>query len=111
MVGTGLAGQALGMNVSLIWLVAVLPVVFFAGCLPISYQGLGVMEATAFALLSMGPGTVTANQVVGMLLVGRLYILCYALLGAVVLLRGGIHLFPQEMAEAMNQPDSEPAKA
>ena len=51
MTATGLAGQALGMDTSLVLLIAVLPVVFFAGAMPISYQGLGVMEAVALAPL------------------------------------------------------------
>ncbi|MFW6058714.1 MAG: hypothetical protein ACODAQ_00945, partial [Phycisphaeraceae bacterium] len=106
MVATGLAGQALGMEASLLLLVAVLPVVFIVGAVPISYQGLGVMEATAMALLLTpeGGAAATANQVVGMLMLSRLYLLAYSLLGTGVLLRGGIHLFPHQVTEAMAKP-------
>lgn len=106
MVATGLAGQALGMETSLLVLVPVLSVVFMVGAMPISYQGLGVMEAAAMALLltPQAESLVTANQIVGMLMLGRMYLLVYSLLGSGVLLHGGIHLFPQHVAEAMAKP-------
>lgn len=100
MIAVGLAGQALGMSTPMLILVAVLPLVFLVGTLPISYQGLGVMEAVAMALL-LSPGAATPNQVVGMLLVARLYLIAYALVGALVVLRGDMHMFPQEEAQAM----------
>ena len=108
MIAVALAGQALGMEASMLVLVAVLPVVFFAGTLPISYQGLGVMEAVALALL-LSPPEATANQVVGMLLLARLYLMFYALFGGLALLRGNMHMFPQE-AQTMLE-ESEAARA
>ncbi|MFP4145223.1 MAG: lysylphosphatidylglycerol synthase transmembrane domain-containing protein [Phycisphaeraceae bacterium] len=103
MLGTALAGWALGMDAPMTLLLTVLPIVYLAGAVPISYQGLGVMEALAIALLP-GPPEVTANQVVGMLMFGRLFLAVYALAGTVPLLRGQMHLFP-----AAHEPESEPA--
>lgn len=118
MIAVAWAGQALGMGVPLLVLLAVLPVVFFIGTLPISYQGLGVMEALALALL-LSPPEATANQVVGMLLLARLYLIFYALLGAGGLLRGDMRMFPHgadglldqnEDGAELARHDSEPAR-
>ncbi|HEX7009512.1 MAG TPA: lysylphosphatidylglycerol synthase transmembrane domain-containing protein [Phycisphaeraceae bacterium] len=95
MIAAALAGWALGMDLPLTLLVTVLPLVFFVGAMPITPQGIGVMEALALALL-LEPPAATANQIVGMLLVARLYFVLYAVLGSLLLLRGDIHLFPQE---------------
>ncbi|MEX0655747.1 MAG: lysylphosphatidylglycerol synthase transmembrane domain-containing protein [Phycisphaeraceae bacterium] len=112
MTATALAGWALGIDLSLGVLLTVLPVVFFIGALPITYQGLGVMEGVAIALLAgvalPGASGVTVNQVVGMLLLGRVYLLVYGLLGALVVLRGDIHMFPQ--AVAADAADTDPAE-
>ncbi|MFA9477723.1 lysylphosphatidylglycerol synthase transmembrane domain-containing protein [Phycisphaerales bacterium AB-hyl4] len=114
MLATALAGWALGIDLSLGVLLVVLPIVYFVGSLPITYQGLGVMEGVAFALLlglpaaggEAGAGA-TVNQIVGMLLLGRLYLLVYGLLGSVYVLRGGMHLFPQDEAMADDETPSE----
>ena len=92
------AGHALGIQTPMGLLIMVLPVVFFAGTMPISYQGLGVMEAVMMALL-LDPPMATANQIVSMLMVARLYIVCLGLVGSLFVLRGNIHLFPQENAD------------
>lgn len=89
------AGHALGIQTPMGLLIMVLPVVFFAGTMPISYQGLGVMEAVMMALL-LDPPMATANQIVSMLMVARLYIVCLGLVGSLFILRGNIHLFPQQ---------------
>lgn len=111
MSATGLAGHALGMGQSLWVLITVLPVVFVAGSVPLTYQGLGIMEGLALALL-VSPNLATANQVVGMLLLFRLFMVCYALLGSLVLLRGDIHLFPEANLNQMpvsSTPPKQPA--
>ncbi len=97
-----LAGRALGMGLDLGLMLTVLPVIFLAGSVPLTYQGLGVMEALAVAML-LTPGLATANQLVSMLVLIRLYLIAYALVGAVMMLRGDIHLFPQ-----IDDQDAEP---
>ena len=86
-----LAGLALGMKAPLGMLLTVNPALVFAGGLPISYQGIGVQEGVAKYLIE-DPPHVTMNQIVGMLLMFRLYIVCYALTGALFLFRGDVDL-------------------
>lgn len=106
-VGAALAGYALGLDLPLLMLLAVLPLVFFVGSAPITYQGVGVMEAVAIALL-LAPPLATANQIVGMLVVLRLFLVMYALWGAVLMLRGNFHLFPaEEQAETEQEVEAD----
>jgi len=91
---TTCAGWALGMGLSAGLMLTVLPVVFLAGSVPLTYQGLGVMEALAVAMLLPSP-TADANQLVSMLVMIRLFLILYALVGAVFMLRGDIHLHVQ----------------
>ena len=110
MSATGVAGLALGMHHSLLVLITVLPVVFVAGSVPLTYQGLGIMEGLAIALL-VAPDLASANQVVGMLLLLRLFMIFYALVGSLVLLRGDIHLFPadENIQQSIPAPAEQPA--
>jgi hypothetical protein len=85
----------MGMSLPMSLLLTVLPVVLFAGALPMTYQGLGVMEALAVAML-VAEGAAATNQVIAMLVFFRLYLLAYSLLGSFVLLRGDIRLHPAE---------------
>lgn len=89
--GTAAAGLALGIDAPLGRLLTVLPVLFMAGAVPLTYQGLGVMEGLGIALL-LDPPHVTANQIIGMLLLIRLYQIVFSLTGALFLIRGGVHL-------------------
>jgi uncharacterized protein (TIRG00374 family) len=91
---TTLAGYALGMELPVELMLTVLPVVFLAGSVPLTYQGLGVMEALVVAMLLPSP-LADANQLVSMLVLIRLFLIAYALVGAAMMLRGDIHLFPQ----------------
>ncbi len=75
-------------------MLTVLPVVFLAGSVPLTYQGLGVMEALIVAMLLPSP-LADANQLVSMLVLFRLFLILYALVGALMMLRGDIHLHPQ----------------
>lgn len=88
------AGWSLGMGLSAGLMLTVLPVLFLAGSVPLTYQGLGVMEALAVAMLLPSP-LADANQLVSMLVVLRLFLILYALVGAIFVLKGNIHLFPQ----------------
>lgn len=89
--GTAAAGGALGLDAPIGRLLTVLPVLFMAGSVPLTYQGLGVMEGLGMALL-LDPPAVTANQIIGMLLMLRLYQIFYSLTGAMFLIRGDVHL-------------------
>lgn len=91
---TTLAGYALGMELPIALMLTVLPVVFLAGSVPLTYQGLGVMEALIVAMLLPSP-LADANQLVSMLVLFRLFLILYALVGALMMLRGDIHLHPQ----------------
>jgi len=91
---TTCAGWALGMGLSAGLMLTVLPVIFLAGSVPLTYQGLGVMEYLAVAMLLPSP-VADANQLVSMLVLLRLFLILYALVGAAQVLRGNIHLFSQ----------------
>ncbi len=90
---TGLAGYALGMQAPLGAMLTIIPVLFLVGALPVSYLGFGVMEVVGLELFE-GTGQVVAtpNQIITMLLLARLYLLFYGLLGSLFLLRGDIHI-------------------
>jgi uncharacterized protein (TIRG00374 family) len=84
------AGRAVGLEAPLGVMLTVLPVVFLAGSLPISPQGVGVMEWLGIQLLT--PSGASQSGVVLMLLLFRLYLLFWAVMGAAGLLGGDIHL-------------------
>jgi uncharacterized protein (TIRG00374 family) len=89
--GTAVAGVALGVDAPIGRLLTVLPVLFMAGAVPLTYQGLGVMEGLGIALL-LDPPAIIANQIIGMLLMIRLYQIIFSLVGALFLVGGNVHL-------------------
>lgn len=96
------AGWALGIEHGLTTLSLTLPILIIAGSVPLTYQGLGIVEGLGLVLLEV-PGLATSNQVVGMLVLMRLYQVLYGLLGSVIMLRGDIHLHPQFEAENLGE--------
>ena len=90
-----LAGSALGISHGIGLMASVIPVLSLGMAIPISYQGLGVMEGIGIPLLVCSPYC-TANQLIGMLVLYRLYMVVYGMLGSLYLLRGDIHMHPQE---------------
>ena len=92
------AGYALDIQTPIGLMLAVIPVLILVASLPISYQGFGFMEVLAIRLLAT-PGMANANQIVVMLLLIRLYQVSYSLIGSVYLLRGDIHMHPQQDEE------------
>jgi len=100
---TTMAGYALGMRTPVSLLLIVIPVSFLVGAIPISPQGIGVMEF--FAITMLQSPLAFPNQIVGMLIMIRLYQIFYSLLGSLFLLKGDIHLHPQEAVVPL---DSEP---
>ena len=112
MTSAALVGKALGLGLPITLLLAVLPLVLLVGALPITFQGIGVMEWLVLQLLydPAQPELATANQLVGMLLLFRLCMLVYALLGSLVLLKGDIHLFPQKHEATATDAEPEPSE-
>ena len=90
---TVIAGIALGIEQPIGLMFNVIPVLYLGAAIPISYQGLGVMEAIGGQLL-VNPPLCTFNQLVGILMLARVFQLFYSLLGALFLLKGDIHLHP-----------------
>lgn len=85
-----ITGYSLGVSTPFWTLVAVLPLILLAGALPLSFMGFGVMEPVGIALLG-GQGA-TINQVVTMLVLARLYQICWSAMGAIYVVRGGLSL-------------------
>ena len=106
---TAMAGYALGMDTPLGLLLTVVPVLFLAAAVPLTYQGLGVMEGLAMALILSA--TASENQIVGMLLMIRFYQIFYSLLGSLFLLRGDIHMHPEREAEEPEAAENAPMNA
>ncbi len=101
--GAVCAGLALGLDAPAAVVFATVPVAFVAAAMPLTYQGLGVMEAVAVALL--GGTAARDNAVVGMLLVHRLYLLAVSLPGALTMLAGS------RQAQAVAMPDNAAASS
>ncbi|MAT80265.1 MAG: hypothetical protein CMJ29_01295 [Phycisphaerae bacterium] len=89
-----LAGVSLGITHDPAVILTVMPILFLAAAVPMSWQGIGVMEGLGILLLAM-PDFATPNQVIGMLLIYRGYELSWSLIGSLMLLRGDIHLHPE----------------
>lgn len=88
------AAYAFGVQQPLLFMLGSIPVAALVGALPISGPlGLGAMDVTAVALLS-DPVLATTHQIAMMLVIYRLYAVCYGLLGSLGLMRGDIHLHP-----------------
>ena len=86
---TAMAGYALGTTTPLGLLITVVPLVFLAASIPLTYQGLGVMEGVALALISKD--TADPNQIVGMLMCARIYQAAYGLAGGIYVIRHQVH--------------------
>lgn len=75
-----------------------MPLIFLAAAIPISWQGVGVMELAAIGLLVGDAGT-SVNQIVAMLLLYRGIEFAWSLVGAVPILRGGVRIHPERPLE------------
>src|SRR5690606_29871942 len=101
---TVLAGLALGVSDDYVGpMLVIIPVLILAAAIPLSYQGIGIMEGIAYGMM-VQTHMATMNQVVGMLLVWRIYLIAWSLLGAAMLLRGDVHLFPEQAEAADDVP-------
>lgn len=84
-----LAGRAFGLPISAEYYFIVVPVVVLAGSIPISPQGVGVMEAFAFYLTR--PQGATLNQALALTMSIRLVGIFWNLVGGFFVLKGGFH--------------------
>ncbi|HEX8325324.1 MAG TPA: lysylphosphatidylglycerol synthase transmembrane domain-containing protein [Tepidisphaeraceae bacterium] len=84
-----LAGQAFGLPLSAGYYFIVVPVVVLAGAIPISPQGVGVMEAFAYYFTRQQGATL--NQALALTLSIRLVAVFWNLVGGLFVLRGGYH--------------------
>jgi uncharacterized membrane protein YbhN (UPF0104 family) len=97
---TVITGIALGITQPIRMMFTVIPILFLGMAVPITPQGIGVVEAIGGQLL-VDPPACTFNQLVGMLMLARVFQLIYSLLGALFLLKGDIHL--HQAAEIVQQ--------
>lgn len=93
--GTALAGKALGLTWPMIVLLPVIPMLYMVAAIPISIMGLGVMELVAVKLLAHAPYA-DENQVIGMVLLARGYLVLVGLIGSLFLIRGDINVHSPE---------------
>lgn len=94
-ISSAFSGWAVGMPTTLTVLMAVLPLVFLIGALPLSFMGFGVIEPAGIALLAVDGGA-TASQVVIMLVLVRTYQAMFALIGAWFVMTGHLHFHSLE---------------
>ena len=80
-------------------MLVVIPVIMLGGVLPLTYQGLGMMEWMGMHML-LDPPYVYFNQIAGMLVIVRHYYVFYAMFGVRFLLKGDIHLHPEKVEDA-----------
>lgn len=101
-----LAGMAFDLPISEPYYFIVVPVVVLVGAIPISPQGVGVMEAFAFYLTRSEGATV--NQALALTMSIRLTAMVWNLAGGLFVLRGGYHTpSEKEQAELENASISE----
>jgi uncharacterized protein (TIRG00374 family) len=101
-----LAGQAFGLKISSGYYFVFVPVVVLAGAIPVSPQGVGVMEAFAYYFLRQQGATL--NQALALTMSIRLVGIFWNLMGGLFVLRGGYHApTTKEQAELQDAPPSE----
>ena len=94
----GCCARSLGAPIEPVVILVAMPLIFLAAAIPITWQGVGVMELAAIGLLVEGDG-ITVNQIVGMLLLYRGIEFTWSLVGAVPVVRGGIRIHPDRKPE------------
>jgi hypothetical protein len=101
-----LAGGAFGLPLSNGYYFIVVPVVVLAGAIPISPQGVGVMEAFAYYFTRQQGATL--NQALALTLSIRLVAVFWNLTGGLFVLRGGYHA-PTDAERQQMDPDDDAA--
>ena len=101
-----LAGQAFGLKMSFLYYWTVVPVLALVGAIPISPQGVGVMES--FAVLLTQKQGVTVGQAIALAMSIRIGQMFWNLLGGgLFVLRGGYHAISEKEQEEMEQDGEE----
>jgi hypothetical protein len=95
----GCAAWSLGINHDLIVILAVMPILFLAAAVPLTWQGVGVMEMLGVALLVV-PGVAAVNQIVGLLVLYRAFELVWGGVGSLLMLGAGISMHPERTRQA-----------
>ena len=103
-----LAGNAFGLPISNWYYFIVVPVIVLTGAIPITPQGVGVMEAFAFYMTKQQGATV--NEALALTMSIRLVGMALNLLGGVFVLRGGYHT-PTAQEQEVLVPAETPATA
>ena len=84
-----MAGKAFGLPISAEYYFIVVPVVVLVGAIPISPQGVGVMEGFAYYLTR--PQGATLNQALALTMSIRMVAIFWNLVGGIFVLKGGFH--------------------
>jgi len=105
-----LAGQAFGLKMNFLYYWTVVPVLALVGAIPISPQGVGVMES--FAVLLTQKQGVTVSQAIALAMSIRIGQMFWNLLGGgLFVLRGGYHAISEKEQEELEQDEDEPQGA
>jgi hypothetical protein len=102
-----LAGQAFGLKMPFLYYWTVVPVLALVGAIPISPQGVGVMES--FAVLLTQKQGVTVSQAIALAMSIRIGQMFWNLLGGgLFVFRGGYHAISEQEQEELEQDSDEP---
>ena len=97
-----LAGQAFGLKMPFLYYWTVVPVLALVGAIPISPQGVGVMES--FAVLLTQKQGVTVSQAIALAMSIRIGQMFWNLLGGgLFVFRGGYHAISEKEQEELEQ--------
>jgi hypothetical protein len=101
-----LAGMAFGLKMNLLYYWTVVPVLALVGAIPISPQGVGVMES--FAVVLTARQGVTVSQAIALAMSIRIAQMLWNLVAGIFVLRGGYHAPTEREQEEMERDDDEP---
>ena len=103
------AGKAFGLPLSALYYWAIVPVITLVGAIPISPQGVGVMEPLAVELTRRQG--VTVSQAFALVMAIRFCQIFWNLVASIFVLRGGYHAPTEKEAETLDHDDDEPNPA
>jgi len=101
------AGKAFGLPLSAMYYWAIIPVITLVGAIPISPQGVGVMEP--LTVLLTAPQGATVGQALALVMAIRFCPIFWNLAASIFVLRGGYHAPTAQEAETLEQDDDDPA--
>ena len=101
------AGKAFGLPLGAMYYWVIVPVILLVGAIPISPQGVGVMEPLAVELTAAQG--VTVSQAFALVMAIRFVQIFWNLAASAFVLRGGYHAPTEQEAEELETDDEEPA--